>query len=81
MKYVYTPVTIYLMPLVHFHYYISASPSKLFALHLHAISHVHTPNIPMLLLHCTCNTSHECMSSQITQIDSNFDFLWSWNDN
>ena len=45
MKYVYTPVMIYVMLLVHFHYYISTSPSKLFALHLHAISHVYTPPV------------------------------------
>ena len=45
MKYVYTPVMTYLMVLVHFHYCISASPSKLFALHLHAISHVYTPPV------------------------------------
>ena len=55
---------------------ISASPSKLFALHLHAISHVYTPPVFPCYYWTAHVTSHECMSSQITQIDSNFDFLW-----
>ena len=55
------------MLLGHLHYYISASPSKLFALRLHAISH-----IPMLLLHCTCTQLD--MNRQISQIDSCFAF-------
>ena len=66
----------YVILLVHLHYYISASPSKLFALHLHASSHPHASVFPCY--YCTCTQLYTvkgaCMSEQINEIDSCFAF-------
>ena len=61
------------MLLVHMHYHISASPSKLFALHLHASNHPHASVFPCYYCSCT-QLDKRCMGRQISQIDSCFAF-------